>query len=274
MLFSHLADSTSITTNSSDTVGLKVGISFAVLAAGLLIAAIVAKLVNIWFNRRRTVSDNGSDISENTRDLIQTRLVLIRMKQRDIDRINRPNIKSIFTRWSEKVKNRTKTKEKTPKSAEQVLTVEQVIEVNENITSGKSSPRSPRLSIFSGAQNGVRKTSKDIPNRRNSAKVQNISPTRSNPVVGKDEPISSKPHGVRKTSKDIPNSRNSTKVQNLSPTRSNSIVEKDTPVSSKPHVLSSSPVDASVLSSENKQTTKTVLFEEPVKNSQPPDISS
>lgn len=273
-------NSNSTDTSSVDTTGLKVGISFAVLAGGLLIAAVIAKLVNMCLYRRHSVSDSKSQISDTTRDLIQTRLALIRMKQRDIEKTRSskgPDIRRIFTQWSKKVKNKIKLKEKekVPKTAKLVVSVNHVKELSENKTNVNGITVSPRLSIFSGAQNGTSKSSKDISSKRNSAKNQTSSPTRSNSVVEKDRQLNSMPHGARKTSNgNIPNIRHSANANNLSLTRSNSVVENSSPIRSNPYIISSSPGDINVLSAGNKQTMEVMHIEVPDTEAHPPDISS
>ena len=202
------------------------------------------------------------------------------MKQRDIEKRRSskgPDIKRIFTQWSEKVRSKMKSKEKEklPKAAKFVLSVDQVKEATENKADVKTYTVSPRLSIFSGAQNSVRKSPKDISNNRNLDKKQTSSPTRRNSVVEKDRQLNSEPHSARKTSNgNIPNSRTSAKSNNRSPTRSNSVVEKDMSVRSNPYLISSSPMDVNVLPAWNKQTTEVTHVEVPDKESQPPDISS
>lgn len=228
LFYTFFSDSTSTDTTTSNTVGLKVGISFAVVVGAFIIAVVTAKLVNMCLTRR-TIADDASDVSENTRNLIRTRLALIQLRKKDLEKSQIANIGVFFRRWSEKVKNRKKKRQKLPKTAKLVLTVENITEVKEN----KTSPRSVRLPIFSGPQNDARKSVKDIANGRKPAKVENNSPAMGNPVP--------------------------------------SISAMDRPISSSPHILSSSPVDTSVLSSENKQTSKTVQIQ--ANSSEPPDSS-
>ena len=258
LIFSCFSDLNSTNTSTVDTTGLKVGISFAVLAGGLLIATLIAKLVNMCMSRRDgSVSDSKGQISDTTRDLIQTRLALIRMRQRDIEKNKSskgPDIKGIFTQWKEKVLNKMKTKEKEklPKNAKLVVGMDQVNENTDNKVSLQSNSVSPRLSIFEGAQNSVRK---DIINGRISPKKRSLSPTKSNNSVAKEGQSNSEPNSAIKSPNGyIPN--------NLSPLRTS------------PRLSSSSPVDVNIISVGNSPTTLVTQFEEKDKESQPLDICS
>ena len=241
------SDSTTTDRNQSDNVGLKVLITFLALAAALISAAIIAKLVNMFFDKRAT-SDDASDISDNTRDLIRARLALIQIQKRRMSKPKGPNIRGILRRWYENVKIRKKTRDEVLNSKRPVgdtkIVVEPGIELNENTATARSA-RSP---IFEGGSSPVTK-----------AKLQIHSST----TNGR------KPGSLQHTTAVI---NNSASLQHAPVVVSNSVVTKGRPVSSKPHILT----QPSPLHMPAAEKTQIFIETESRDNSstKPPEISS
>ena len=259
---------------------MKILITFVVIAVALISAAIIAKLVDKFYEKR-IVTDDASDISDNTRDLIRTRLAVIQFRKKELNKSKRPNIRSIFRRWSEKVRNRTKMRDGALQSKrpagdpKAVVNEEHVIE---EIEAG-TTLRSPRSPIFSGGSSPVfsRKLSKDMADGRKPTKLQTVTPTEVNSVVAKGRPVSSKPHILSSSPVNI-KILSTEQKQTIGVDQSNDKNDKSQPLDiNKPPIPSSSPDNTKMLPTEQKQTInvakKQTINVAQDDKSQPPDIS-
>ncbi|KAK7498941.1 hypothetical protein BaRGS_00009750, partial [Batillaria attramentaria] len=103
---------TSYSTSNSDTEYQKAIITVGVLAGALIIAVIIAKIVDYCYDHHIAINDNASDISEHTRNLIRARLVvsklgnLRRNKQQTEPKTDKPeeNSRKIIRIWSARAK--------------------------------------------------------------------------------------------------------------------------------------------------------------------------
>nr|KAG5708038.1 hypothetical protein BaRGS_025176 [Batillaria attramentaria] len=99
-------------TSNSDTEYQKAIITVGVLAGALIIAVIIAKIVDYCYDHHIAINDNASDISEHTRNLIRARLVvsklgnLRRNKQQTEPKTDKPeeNSRKIIRIWSARAK--------------------------------------------------------------------------------------------------------------------------------------------------------------------------
>ena len=73
-----ISDDTTIYIDNSQKALITVG----VLGGAIVVAVIVAKIVDYCYDHRIAISDDDSDISESTRDLIRMRLALTAFKKK------------------------------------------------------------------------------------------------------------------------------------------------------------------------------------------------
>ena len=100
-------------TNSIDN-SQKALITVGVLGGAIVVAVIVAKIVDYCYDHRIAISDDDSDISESTRDLIRMRLALTAFKKKtkpgdkdDVSAKQRKVTSGFFCKRSDSVVYRT-----------------------------------------------------------------------------------------------------------------------------------------------------------------------
>ena len=239
----------------------------------------------MWLSRRADTSDDGSDISDNTRDLIRARLAVIQYKKRQLDKSKKPNIKAFFLQWSETVKKRKKLiiSKSTPQENNIVLNTENITEIKENGTIAKS----PRLPIFSGgtSQNSPQKHLTDNFNARKPANQRTVHvasvTSNSTIIVAKGRPVSSRPHILSSSSQTntpalvIEQTHTNISAPPMDQKQTNTSAPPiEQPQTSEPATPFEQKQETTSATSEQKQTSKTAQLENITEIARPPDISS
>lgn len=141
---------------TSDEAGLKAVITCSVLAVAFILSIIIARLVDICYDRR-TLADDASDISESTRQIIRARLSVIQFRKKEIKAANSTSAIDLIRKWVSVIQNKNESRQDVldlnrPTGQSQKSNDAKLNIIENGILNEHDRPKTARNPFFSGAK--------------------------------------------------------------------------------------------------------------------------
>lgn len=122
----------------------KVLITILIIVFAVVMAAVIAKVANVIYDRSRAVRDDNSDISDNTRNIIKTRLMLISLQRKSR---NLGLGQKFFRYWSRRANSSLSNGDSFDKGKNAVINVEEAQRGNDVQGAEKAAALNEALSL-------------------------------------------------------------------------------------------------------------------------------